>query len=407
MSFRKTIIHVYTNHYPFSFPEFVRGTLFLLNFANKNSMNVRLNIVNHAISDYVLVENYDIQDLHAPVYYEGKHLSQLIDALMEFKNSSSAVLGVTTNIGIHKNEIDAVCSVKFNSLISFTPQIQEAVRSRLTSDIFNGYRVPSITDSYNVINMYLADNRLDRAQIQSLSTQIRNSIDTSTSSIVISSSEYIRNTLSGFLGGYHVSLSVAGSPRSPLEDSIIDFLIISKSRRIYTFSEYNARLKRAAYNVRETTSLSVIELSEPYNITDTFGGTLRGDALIDGPLSSALFSFPSGLTEDIYENIFIADTMNNAIRQISPQGIVTTVAGSLVQESGIADGPGEDARFFGPTGVAVDASGYIYVVDAINGLIRKIRPDGVVTTLAGSTAGFRDGTGSNAQFNFLYGPGIQ
>jgi hypothetical protein len=95
--------------------------------------------------------------------------------------------------------------------------------------------------------------------------------------------------------------------------------------------------------------------------------------------------------------------MNNNIRQIYTDGTVITVAGSQTQTGGSTDGFGLDSLFFGPTGITINGdTNTLYVLDAINGLIRSVRPDGTVSTLAGSTAGFQDGSGSNAQYKFVY-----
>ncbi len=99
-------------------------------------------------------------------------------------------------------------------------------------------------------------------------------------------------------------------------------------------------------------------------------------------------------------DVYVADAGNETIRKITPAGVVTTLAGTAGQ-SGSADGTGAAARFFLPTGVAVDSEGNVYVADAFNDAIRKITPSGVVTTLAGppGQAGSADGTGAAAELS--------
>src|SRR5438105_354780 len=102
-------------------------------------------------------------------------------------------------------------------------------------------------------------------------------------------------------------------------------------------------------------------------------------SLADGLGDAARFYGPEGLALDSTGNIYVADSYNNAIRKITPNGAVTTVAGSAGQD-GSNDGIGSEARFEVPRGVAVDSVGNIYVADTYNHTIRKITPAGVVTT---------------------------
>lgn len=141
----------------------------------------------------------------------------------------------------------------------------------------------------------------------------------------------------------------------------------------------------------------------PDGMVTTLAGLAGHPGSADGVGSQARFSQPRGVAVDSAGNVFVADTDNQTIRKVTPAGVVTTLAGS-VGNAGSSNGTGSGARFNGPDGIAIDSGGNLYVGDYGNGTIRKVTPTGVVTTLAGQPglAGSLDGTGGAARFNSTF-----
>ncbi|MDQ1923886.1 SMP-30/gluconolactonase/LRE family protein [Massilia pseudoviolaceinigra] len=133
----------------------------------------------------------------------------------------------------------------------------------------------------------------------------------------------------------------------------------------------------------------------PEGVVSTLAGRREGFA--DGTGAAAGFHTPSGIAIDAAGNLFVADTGNNAVRKITPSGVVSTIGGTGV--AGYRDGKAGEAQFNGPVGVAVDKAGVVYVADTYNDRIRKIALDGTVSTLAGGAPGYVDGPAAAAQFD--------
>jgi hypothetical protein len=147
------------------------------------------------------------------------------------------------------------------------------------------------------------------------------------------------------------------------------------------------------------TGNDTIRLLNSAGNVSTLAGAAQQAGGADGAASAARFSSPTALAVGVDGTVYVADTGNQTIRKIATDGTVSTLAGSAGL-AGSADGTGSAARFNAPAGIAVDSSGNVYVGDSGNFTVREISPAGVVTTLAGSPgmSGQVDGVGSAARF---------
>ena len=146
-------------------------------------------------------------------------------------------------------------------------------------------------------------------------------------------------------------------------------------------------------------ALDNIDKVTPALLMTTLAGPGSSSNFQDGTGAGARFNQPTSVCLDNSGNIYVADNSNQVVRKLTSAGEVTTLGGQA-GVSGEQDGVGNQALFNGPRGVVADSFGNIYVTESVGNRIREITPAGVVSTIAGTgTAGYLDALGTNAQFN--------
>jgi sugar lactone lactonase YvrE len=159
------------------------------------------------------------------------------------------------------------------------------------------------------------------------------------------------------------------------------------------------------------TGNSTIRKVTPAGVVTTLAGLGAVNGSADGTGRAARFNQPRGVAVDNAGNVYAADSYNNTIREVTPVGtswVVTTLAGLATGGPGNADGTGSAARFSYPLALAVDGARNVFVADSDNNTIREVTQAGVVTTLAGlaGRTGSANGTGSVARFSTPWGMAV-
>ena len=204
--------------------------------------------------------------------------------------------------------------------------------------------------------------------------------------LAVSGANYVASTIAGSasIGNANLSGTAARffSPMSTAVDS---------SGNIYVADAANNTIRKISSS----------------GVASTLAGSPGIAGSSDGPAASALFNNPQAVTVDSAGNVFVSDTGNSTIREITTGGTVSTLAGSPGVFS-YFDGTNSTALLNEPLGIAVDGSDNVYVADSLNQTIRKVTLAGVVTTVAGSVGlvGSADGTNSVARFNHPAGLAI-
>jgi uncharacterized protein (TIGR03437 family) len=198
-------------------------------------------------------------------------------------------------------------------------------------------------------------------------------------------------TPSGFIspvaGNQYQGYSGDGGPATNAQLNNPEGIAVDSAGNVYIADYFNQRIRR----VTQGGIISTVAGK------GNFGYSGDGD-----PATGAELSFPSGVAVDSAGNLYIADSFNQRIRKVTPAGIISTVAGNGSNGYSGDGGPATSAQLYNPSGVAVDSASNIYIADSLNQRIRKVTPAGIITTVAGNGSGGYSGDGraaTNAQLN--------
>jgi streptogramin lyase len=495
MVFRKAIIQVYSGNEPFGFDDFVRGTLRLFNYAIDHNIDVKINVEGSEFEPYMIVNNYvyDKLDVKPRFYYMQSDQQTLVHDLDAFVTSSEPVFILTSNVSLDRNDIYNLSYLGFDKLVRYREALYVAAEQKVRDNLLFRANPDGLLYGYSIIYVNRDEFQyvIKTRELSSLAIQIRRSLDMNKDIMVFSNSIQFRTILSQYIemnSGAVQSVDDSTIDIGPLEsipnieDLMIDFIILLKAKKIYRFSDC---IHEASHNIRfvdaymqkkpitnvydtafdinnivgnlemtliplyyQTTSIFRVDssgnsvLNRPSGVAIDISGNIyttdnhcirRLDSsnnltviagtgvpgYVNGYSSIAQFNGPTAIAIDVAGNIYVADTNNNAIR-ILPRTVQRDASGNTFSVYGIVgtlvgDAPGVKSNAIGtgvllnrPRGVAVDASGSVYISDTGNHRICKVVSGGSLVTLAGSASfngplnymyGFLDGQGSESSFN--------
>jgi uncharacterized protein (TIGR03437 family) len=165
---------------------------------------------------------------------------------------------------------------------------------------------------------------------------------------------------------------------------------LDKSGNIYIADTYNDAVRKVTVSSGTMSTFA--------------GNSQRGLGGDGGAASGALLDTPTGIVFDAAGNLYIVDTGNNRIRKVGTDGNINTIAGSGNTAFGGDGGPAVSAGLSGPQGIAIDNAGNLFIADTRNHRVRKVTPDGTISTVAGNGNGTEAGDGGPATQASLYYP---
>jgi sugar lactone lactonase YvrE len=409
MVFKKTILQVFSGKEPFTFDDFVRGTLRLFNYAVDHNIDVKINISGSAFEPYMIVNNfkYDPVYLKPRTYYNGIDNEVLIQNLDAFLSSSDPIYTVTSNVRIDRNDIYNLSYIGYDALVRYKETLYAAAQARVLDNLL--YRTHSDNLLYGYSIIYILRDELQykmtKRTLASLANQIRQSLDMNKDMMVVSNSIQLRKILSEYIemssfAVKHIDdsdIDIGVEESIPnVEDAMIDFIILMKSKKIYRFADtikMNSHSLKFSGNIPRSNLMNLYDTA--FDINTLIGNleitsiplyygtyTVAGYAssspktqpglITDSSGTRSLLDNPSGIAIDSLGNVFFSDTSNHRICKLDGSGNLSTYAGSTTGVSGFVNGSNTDARFNSPTALAVDRSGNLYVADTGNNAIRII-----------------------------------
>jgi len=416
MVFRKAIIQVYSGNEPFTFDDFVRGTLRLFNYAIDHDIDVKINIAGSEFEPYMIVKNYtyDMQRMVPKMYFMDVDQETLKQDLDAFLKTSDPIFVVTSNVWLDRNDIYNLSYVGFDTIVRYRESLYIAAEQKVKANLLYRPNPDNLLYGYSII--YVNRNELkylvNTRQLACLANQIRQSMDMNKDMMVFSNSIQLRLMLSEYIEMNSAAvqkiddsdINIGPYDSTPtIEDLMIDFIILLKAKKIYRFS---GSVMETGHNIRYTEAYILEQqglktrpftnvYEEAFNINNIIGNlelTLvplyyKTFTLVNKDSSgNTVLNTPSGIAVDISGNLYFSDTMNHCIRRIDTSGNVSIYAGTGI--AGYANGGPTVAQFNRPTAIAIDLSGNLYVADTLNNSIRIIERN-IVTDPSGNPVGIQ------------------